>query len=72
MSLTFATDVTSDTENRTVSPTDGQDTVLNNITGSGIGLSTNEVTGNETSNDEIIARVEELVNAYDHTNNNSK
>ena len=56
-----------------MSPTDGQDTVLNNITGSGIELSTNEVTGNETSNDEIIARVvEELVNADDHTNNNSK
>ena len=55
-----------------MSPTDGQDTVLNNITGSGIELSTNEGTGNETSNDEIIARVEELVNAYDHTNNNSK
>jgi hypothetical protein len=69
--------VTSDTENRTVSPTDGRDAVLNIQTGIGIipgkDLSTIDTTGIETGTDEeIIALVNQLVIAYDEVNSNSK
>ena len=64
--------VTSDTSNRKVSPTDGHNTVLNISTGTGVDSGTDKVSGNETGDDEIIARVTKLVNAYDHKNSNSK
>ena len=68
--------VTSDTDNRTVSPTDGRDGVLNIDTGTGItsgnDLSTNAVSGELTGTDELLTLVNRLViNAYDN-NKNSK
>ena len=60
--------VTSDMDNRTVSPTNGQDTVQVINTGTEIQSGTDDGTG---TND-IIELVSQLVNAYDHTNSNSK
>jgi hypothetical protein len=67
--------LTSDTGNRTVSPTGGRDAVLNNIIGTGTGMTSStepEPNGIETGTNEILALVNKLVNAYDRTNSNSK